>query len=70
DYKGQQLAEMLYMTIIVIIGCMAWVYVYPRRSFKLTFYGWAFGLVFCMILCVPDWPIFNRNPVNWLKEIP
>ena len=22
-----------------------------------------------MILCIPDWPFYNRNPVEWLKEI-
>ena len=26
--------------------------------------------LFLSQLCVPDWPMFNRNPVNWLKEIP
>ena len=23
-----------------------------------------------MLICVPDWPIFNRNPTPWLEEIP
>lgn len=21
-------------------------------------------------VCCPDWPMFNKNPVDWLKEIP
>ena len=27
------------------------------------------GLVLAMLICVPDWPIFNRNPTPWLGEI-
>ena len=34
----------------------------PRR--------WLAGLVLAMLICVPDWPIFNRNPTPWLEEIP
>ena len=34
----------------------------PRR--------WLAGLVLAMVICVPDWPIFNRNPTPWLEEIP
>mmetsp|Transcript_6746 Transcript_6746/g.17642 ORF Transcript_6746/g.17642 Transcript_6746/m.17642 type:complete len:106 (+) Transcript_6746:78-395(+) len=70
DYKGQRLAELLYCYIIVIIGGIAWIYGYIHQSFKLTFQGWLFGLIFCMILCIPDWPIYNRNPVEWRKETP
>ena len=31
---------------------------------------WLAGLVLAMLICVPDWPIFNRNPTPWLEEIP
>ena len=34
----------------------------PRR--------WLAGLILAMLICVPDWPIFNRNPTPWLEEIP
>lgn len=70
DYKGQKLAEMLYTYLIVVFGAIAWVFGYFAQDFMVTFYGWLFGLIFCMILCIPDWPIYNRNPVPWLKEIP
>jgi hypothetical protein len=20
-------------------------------------------------LCIPDWPMYNRNPVTWLEEV-
>ncbi|KAH8094072.1 hypothetical protein JL720_4061 [Aureococcus anophagefferens] len=53
-------------------------------DFTVTFGGWAVGLVIAMLLCVPDWPMFNRHPagalsaqrgsgraqVPWLASIP
>mmetsp|Transcript_21180 Transcript_21180/g.68323 ORF Transcript_21180/g.68323 Transcript_21180/m.68323 type:complete len:105 (+) Transcript_21180:2671-2985(+) len=70
DYKGQKLAEMIYCYLIVVVGAIAWVCGYVAESFKVTFVIWLGGLVVSMLLCVPDWPMFNRNPVEWLKEIP
>ena len=23
-----------------------------------------------VVLCVPDWPIYNRHPIKWLESIP
>jgi len=23
-----------------------------------------------LVLCVPDWPIYNRHPIKWLESIP
>ena len=58
------------MYLIVLFGAIAWVFGYFAQDFKVTFGGWLVGLVIAMLLCVPDWPMFNRHPVPWLKEIP
>ena len=26
------------------------------------------GLVLTLILCIPSWPLYNRNQLNWLKH--
>ena len=70
DYQGQKLAEMIYLYLIVILGAIGWVFGYVAQSFKITFTVWLGGLVVSMILCVPDWPMYNPHPVEWLKEIP
>ena len=49
---------------------MAFVYGYVTQSFRNTFYGWAVGLGIAGVLCVIDWPFYNRNPVDWLDEVP
>ena len=70
DYKGQKLSEQIYLVLIPAVGSVAWVFGYVAQDFKTTFYGWLAGLVLAMLICVPDWPIFNRNPTPWLEEIP
>lgn len=70
DYHGQKLAEMIYCYLIVIFGVIAWFFGYFAQDFTVTFGGWAVGLVIAMLLCVPDWPMFNRHPVPWLASIP
>ena len=70
DYKGQKLSEQIYLVLIPAVGSVAWVFGYLAQDFKTTFYGWLAGLVLAMVICVPDWPIFNRNPTPWLEEIP
>jgi signal peptidase complex subunit 1 len=66
DYKGQALSEQLFYYILISISSVGWVWGYFAQSFLVTFYVWAGALTFCVILCVPDWPIYNRNPVKWL----
>ena len=70
DYKGQALSEKLFYYILISVSSIGWVYGYFAQSFLVTFYVWAGALAFCIVLCVPDWPIYNRNPVKWLDEIP
>lgn len=42
---------------------------FVQGDFSLTVYGWAVGLGLSMLLCIPDWPFFNRSPVEWLQDI-
>lgn len=69
DYKGQQLSEQIYYVVTILFGAIAWIVGFVQKDFTLTVYGWAVGLAFAMIICIPDWPFFNRNPVEWLSEI-
>ena len=27
-------------------------------------------MILSIIICVPDWPWFNRHPVKWLESVP
>jgi signal peptidase complex subunit 1 len=69
DYKGQKLAEYIYSFIVILLGVVAWLVGYMYGDFVLTVYGWATGLAISLVLCIPDWPIFNRNKIIWLEEV-
>lgn len=59
DYRGQRLAELIYIYLIVAVGAVAWVCGYVAESFQVTFGIWLVGLVVAMILCVPDWSFLS-----------
>ena len=42
---------------------------YVEQSFRLTFYIAAAGLAVAAVVCVPDWPWFNRNPMPWQTPV-
>ena len=69
DYKGQQLSEWIYYFLTISFGVAAWVYGFIHEDFGLTVQGWAVGLGLALIMCIPDWPIFNRAPVQWLDNL-
>ena len=69
DYYGQQLSEYMYFFLTIFFGSVAWVVGWFYGDFQVTFYGWSVGLGLALILCIPDWPMFNKKPVKWLKEV-
>ena len=70
DYQGQKLSENLFYYIILLFGSIGWVYGYFLQDFTYVFYSWSVGVVISIVLCVPDWPIYNRHPIKWLESIP
>jgi signal peptidase complex subunit 1 len=70
DYKGQEFSENLYQAIVLTASAIAFAYGWYHESFLHVFYGWAAGSAIACVLCIPDWGIFNRNPVKWLSHVP
>mmetsp|Transcript_7901 Transcript_7901/g.9180 ORF Transcript_7901/g.9180 Transcript_7901/m.9180 type:complete len:85 (-) Transcript_7901:247-501(-) len=70
DYKGQELSELFFYYITLILGGVGWVIGYFRQEFFIVFKFWLVGVVISAVLCVPDWPIYNRNPIKWLDSVP
>ena len=64
-----ELSEYIYYVLTILFGAIAWVVGFVHEDFSLTVYGWSIGLGLSLILCIPDWPFFNRNPVQWLEKI-
>eukprot|EP00956_Cyclotella_meneghiniana_P011667 scaffold16423_cov55-Cyclotella_meneghiniana.AAC.4 len=70
DYEGQKLSENLFFYIIILFGSIGWVYGYFLQDFTYVFYSWSVGVFISLVLCVPDWPIYNKHPVKWLDCVP
>ncbi|KAK8791864.1 hypothetical protein WA158_005241 [Blastocystis sp. Blastoise] len=67
DYKGQALAEKLYFIILILFSVVGFFVGLAMDSFYYSFLIWATGLAISFIVCVIDWPMYNKNPVAWRK---
>mmetsp|Transcript_18285 Transcript_18285/g.26258 ORF Transcript_18285/g.26258 Transcript_18285/m.26258 type:complete len:82 (+) Transcript_18285:52-297(+) len=70
DFEGQKLVEILLQVIITFFGAVGWILGYIKQDFFICFYAWLVGVVLSIIICVPDWPFFNRNPIKWTDSVP
>mmetsp|Transcript_37520 Transcript_37520/g.81753 ORF Transcript_37520/g.81753 Transcript_37520/m.81753 type:complete len:80 (+) Transcript_37520:292-531(+) len=70
DYEGQKLSELLFHWIILSFGAVGWIVGYFHQDFSYVFYAWSVGTLISIVLCVPDWPFYNKHPVKWLDQIP
>ena len=68
DYRGQQFSEYLYYFLTIFFGAIAWIVGFVANDFQLTVWGWAVGLGLALILCIPDWPMYNKHPVTWATK--
>lgn len=53
----------------LLLQLIGFVYGYVEQSFWLTFLCCAGGMLLSMLLCVPDWPWFNRHPLAWQPAV-
>mmetsp|Transcript_18435 Transcript_18435/g.22586 ORF Transcript_18435/g.22586 Transcript_18435/m.22586 type:complete len:93 (+) Transcript_18435:425-703(+) len=65
DFKGQQLCENIYQSIILACTLFGLVFGFIFQDFGMVVKIWAFGLVIAGITCVPDWPMYNQDPISW-----
>ena len=70
DYQGQKLSENLFYYITILFGAVGWIYGYFLEDFTYVVYSWGVGVALSILLCVPDWPIYNRHPIKWLDSVP
>lgn len=66
DWQGQKLAEQLMQLMLVFFAAVAFVTAYVLGSFQTMMLIYAAGVVLTSLITVPNWPFFNRHPLNWL----
>ena len=68
DFEGQALAEKLYRIILVIFTIIAMAVSYMTQQLSNGIYILCGGLIFTLLVCLPSWPIYNRQQLKWLKS--
>jgi len=38
------------------------------EDFMYAVYGWGVGTALALIVCIPEWPFFNSNPIPLLSS--
>ena len=66
DFKGQLHNERFFQILVVIFGLVGFVAGYIRGEFQITFLFLATGGGISAVVCLPDWPWWNRHPLEWL----
>jgi signal peptidase complex subunit 1 len=66
DFEGQRRAEQHLLRALLLFGLVGFVAGYVTGSFRLMVHVCAAGLVFSLLMVVPDWGWYNRHPVPWL----
>lgn len=66
DFAGQALAERLSTILIAASAAVAFPVGYLAGDFSLMMKVFGLGLGLTLALVLPAWPIFCRDPVDWL----
>ena len=68
DFEGQSLAEKLYRILLVIFTIIAMLVSYMTQQLSHGVYILCGGLILTLLVCLPSWPMYNRQQLKWLKS--
>lgn len=65
DFKGQKQSEKLSQRMLIAFAVVSFLVGYAKSSFGLMMSLYGLGLLVTFLVTVPNWPIFNKNPIQW-----
>mmetsp|Transcript_30216 Transcript_30216/g.48791 ORF Transcript_30216/g.48791 Transcript_30216/m.48791 type:complete len:98 (-) Transcript_30216:57-350(-) len=68
DFVGQRTCERLYQLIVILFAVLGFVSGFIAQSMKLLMYIFGSGVLVACVVCGPDWPIYNKNPIIWRDQ--
>jgi signal peptidase complex subunit 1 len=68
DFKGQKRAEKLSHKMMTYASVIAFLVGYFRQDFTLTLGLFLAGVVVTFLVTVPNWPMYNRDPITWVAS--
>lgn len=66
DLKGQYKCERMFLIIMWTVTFVAALLTFIVDDVSVMFVTFASGLAFSSLLCVPDWPFFNRDKLSFI----
>ncbi|XP_020252868.1 probable signal peptidase complex subunit 1 isoform X2 [Asparagus officinalis] len=66
DWQGQKLSEKMMEIMLVIFSVVSFIVGYTIGSFQMMLFIYAGGVLLTALITIPNWPFFNRHPLNWL----
>jgi len=66
DFQGQKLAEQIFQLLLIIFGSLGAICGYIMQDFKISLGILGAGVGLACVICLPDWPCFNRHALKWL----
>lgn len=69
DFQGQRLAERVCLYVVLVFAVLGFSVGFLTSNFELMMMIYFAGVLFAFLLVGPDWPWFNRNPLNWLPPL-
>ncbi|CAG9318337.1 SPCS1 [Blepharisma stoltei] len=68
DYVGQKKAEYLYKVIILVSCLIGFAISCITKQFMYTGYAAMISTIVSLILVVPPWPWYKKNPLTWSSK--
>jgi len=68
DFEGQRFVELLSTVLLSAAGFLAFVVGFITQNIHNTLWIGLGGTVLTFVVCVPPWPFYNKNPVQWLPS--
>eukprot|EP00271_Cylindrocystis_brebissonii_P009537 TRINITY_DN24494_c0_g1_i1.p1 TRINITY_DN24494_c0_g1~~TRINITY_DN24494_c0_g1_i1.p1 ORF type:complete len:115 (-),score=13.20 TRINITY_DN24494_c0_g1_i1:955-1299(-) len=67
DWQGQKLAEQLMQYIVLLAAIISFLAGYLLQSYKVMMAIYCGGILVASLVTIPNWPLFNRNKLQWLS---
>lgn len=66
DFKGQQRAEKLATKMTIYTSVASFLIGWMRQDFSLMLWLFLAGVILTLVVTVPNWPMYNRDPIAWV----
>ncbi len=68
DFKGQERSEKLALKMLLATAMLCFFLGYLKQDFRLMMGLFASGFLLTFIATVPNWPIYNKDPIEWVRS--